>query len=211
MATAGVSMGLPNLRRVDILPRMKHQWVAYAIVAVLSIGAGVAIAGAPSSSNVAPTIVVAALPATTVQPTTTVAEVAATDPVVPTSTDAPTTTVAPATTVAPEPTTTVPEPVPDRSEVAVVVANGADIGGIASATANDLEDLGYVGVRVRDGTDIVPLTIVYYVDGFELSAARLAIDLGLEPSAILPIADAPDIIGELQDGSLLAYLGSDQG
>ena len=69
---------------------MKHQWLAYVIVGLLSIGAGVAIAGLPNNVPVDATIV---------PPTTTEAPA----PTVPTTTTPDTTT--PETT---EPETTVP-------------------------------------------------------------------------------------------------------
>ena len=48
---------------------MKHQWLAYAVVAILSIGAGVAIAGLPDSVPESETIIP---PSTTVRPEPTV-------------------------------------------------------------------------------------------------------------------------------------------
>ena len=72
---------------------MKHQWMAYVIVALLSIGAGVAIAGLPNNVSVDATIVA---PSTTEPPATTVptTEVSATTDV-PQTTDAPETTEVP--------------------------------------------------------------------------------------------------------------------
>lgn len=199
---------------------MKHEWVVYAVLAVLSVGAGLAIAGLPSSPPVDPTIVV---PDSTLPPvetdageTTVVTEVAVTEPTSTTIAES-TTSVAETTTTEALPetttttsTTTVP-PLPERSTVDVVVANGANIGGIASATASRLEELGYVDVRPTDGTEIVFFTIVYYVDDALPLAERLAADLDLPATSIAPLAEAPDIIGDLQGESLLVYLGSDQG
>jgi hypothetical protein len=63
---------------------MSHQWWGYLVVALLSIGAGVAIAGGPNNVPVAPTIVA---PNTTVAPVETVPETT-----VPRETTAPSTT-----------------------------------------------------------------------------------------------------------------------
>lgn len=190
---------------------MRHQWVVYAIVAALGLGVGLAIAGIPSSESVDPTIVVAAESPAAV-PESTVVEVTTTETAAET-TVAPTTTLAPSTTAAPETTTTVaPEPVlPERSALSVVVANGANIGGLASRTSSDLEDLGYVNVVATDGTDIVLGTTVYFAVGLEGSAARLAVDLGLDPTAIAPIENAPEITGDFPGAQLLGYLGADLG
>ena len=190
---------------------MKHEWLADLIVAVLCILAGLAIAGLPNSASVDATIVV---PETTVapepEPIPTTLPPVVTDPP---ETTAPPTTQPPATTEAPTTTTTVAEPpLPDRSELAVVVANGADIGGIAGDTAAALQVIGYVDVSATDGTEIAPFTVVYFVEGFEPSAVRLAVDLGIDPGAIGPIENAPEVLGtNVDDADLLAYLGIDQG
>jgi hypothetical protein len=189
---------------------MKHQWLAYVIVAILSIGAGVAIAGLPDDVPVDATIVV---PVTTGSPETTLATTATTTTTVaPETTAVPTTEVSTTTTAA---TTTVSAttttlPLPDRSEIATAAANGSGLQGSASRMADFLETLGYVDVTRHDGTEIVDLTIVYYADGFEESAARMAEDLDLLPEFIAPIAEAPPIfnIGLVQ---LLAYVGLDRG
>ncbi len=190
---------------------MKHQWVAYAIVALLSVGAGVAIAGLPNNEPVDPTIIP---PTTTERPTPTLATTtipATTSTSAPPATTgapattAPDTSVAPSTTVAP---TTVPE-LPPRSDFSVAVANGADIGGIATATADQLESLGYVDVAALDGTQIVEFTVVYFAPGLEAAAIRLADDLGANPDLRAPLNEAPPVNGS-NDVQLLAYLGQDR-
>ncbi|MEM9517155.1 MAG: LytR C-terminal domain-containing protein [Actinomycetota bacterium] len=184
---------------------MKHQWVAYAIVALLSVGAGVAIAGLPNNEPVDPTIIP---PTTTEPPTPTLATT--TLPATTTTTPATTTTV-PETTDAPTtvaPTSTVPE-LPPRSDLSVAVANGADVGGIATATAEQLETLGYVDVTALDGTVIADFTVVYFTPGLEAAAIRFAEDLGANPVLRAPLSEAPPVDG-LGDVQLLAYLGQDR-
>lgn len=191
---------------------MKHQWVAYVIVALLSIGAGVAIAGLPDNVPVDATII---------PPTTTVAP----EPTAPTTLP-PTTTTAPETTEpdTTEPQTTEPEPdtsesettepelgaIPERGEIIVAAANGANVAGAASVIATRLETIGYVGVVLRNGTDIVELTTVYFADGFEGSALRLAEDLDLLPEFVAPIEDAPNVPDLAADTELLVYIGLDR-
>lgn len=188
---------------------MKHQWLAYVIVGLLSIGAGVAIAGLPDNVPVDATIVP---PTTTEAPT----------PTVPETTVAPTTT-APPTTTEPdttEPETTEPETtdpddsetvqLPERSELTVVAANGANIAGAAIRAVTRLEELGYVDVVTRNGTDIVELTTIYFAEGFEDAALRLSDDLDLLPDFVEPIEDAPSVTGLPADTELLAYIGIDR-
>ena len=188
---------------------MKHQWVAYLIVALLSIGAGVAIAGLPDDVPVDATII---------PPTTTVAP----EPTAPTTTVPPTTapeTIEPDTTEpettepdTSEPETTEPEPgaIPERGEIIVAAANGANVAGAASVIATRLETIRYVDVVVRNGTDIVELTTVYFADGFEESALRLAEDLDLLPEFVAPIEDAPNVPELAADTELLVYIGLDR-
>lgn len=213
---------------------MKHQWVAYAIVAVLSIGAGVAIAGLPNNVPVDPTITApsttapappSTLPPPTTSPPTSAPDTTAapetttpvatpptepgdgdvtttTDPSAPTSTDG--------GVVVPSVTTTTAVPgLPERSELEVAVANGAEVPGIAQRTADSLQAIGYVDVQALDGPVPADATTVYYTEGYRPAAERLAVDLGLSPDAVGPIVGAPPVDG-LLFVQLLAYLGRDR-
>lgn len=188
---------------------MKHQWLAYVVVAFLSVGAGVAIAGVPNDVPVDTTIIA---PETTEPvdqtPESTTTTVPATT-VVPGTTEVTETTVAPTTTTPEETTTTTVAPL-ERSEVAVAVANGAGAQGAAGRAADQLETLGYVDVRIFDGSDVVDLTVVYYIEGFEDEAARMAEDFDLLPEFVAPIEDAPNVVN-LEDEELLLYVGIDRG
>ena len=189
---------------------MKHQWLAYVIVAFLSIGAGIAIAGLPNDVPVDATIVV---PATTEVPETTIATTTTTLTAVPETTATTTvvpTTEAPATTSPESTTTTTTIPLPDRDGVVSAAANGAGAQGAAGRVADQLEALGYVDVDRLDGTEIVDFTIIYYLDGFEEAAARMAADLDLLPEFIAPIDEMPDVL-ELPLVQLVAYVGIDRG
>ncbi len=103
-----------------------------------------------------------------------------------------------------------PGELPERSELSVVAANGANVAGAALRVATRLEAAGYVGVLPRNGTDIVEFTVVYYADGFEDAALRLAADLDLLPDFVAPIEDAPEIIDLPGDIELVAYIGLDR-
>ena len=190
---------------------MKHQWMAYVIVALLSIGAGVAIAGLPNNVPVNATIVP---PTTTERPTPN-----APTTEVPETTTAPTTTdgqetTKPGTT---EPETTEPETtdsvalgISERSELTVVVANGAGIAGTAARNVVRLTELGYTDVTSRDGVETFEFTTIYYADGFEAVALRMANDLQLLPEFVAPLTDAPEVLGLPVDLQLLAYIGVDR-
>jgi hypothetical protein len=190
---------------------MKHQWLAYVIVALLSIGAGVAIAGLPDNSSADATIV---LPTTTVPPETTVAET--TEPTETTETPQttePTETTEPVESTTTSTTSTVPDttvPLVDRADLSVVTANGSGRQGTATAIAVRLEAVGYVDVRPRNGTDVVDLTIVYYAEGFEEAAVRLAADLDLVEGSVARLADAPEVLDLPAGTELVAYVGLDR-
>ena len=190
---------------------MKHQWMAYVIVALLSIGAGVAIAGLPNNVPVNATIVP---PTTTERPT----------PTAPT-TEVPETTAAPTTTDGQEttkPGTTEPETtelgttdsvalgISERDELTVVVANGAGIAGTAARNVVRLTELGYTDVTSSDGVETFEFTTIYYTDGLEAVALRMANDLQLLPEFVAPLTDAPEMLSLPADLQLLAYIGVDR-
>lgn len=203
---------------------MKTQVWVYIVVAVLSAGAGVAIAGLPSSTPREPTII----PPTTTETTTPSVEESAAvfEPVAsddestdvepegtadagdeePVATEPTTTSIAETTTTTTTTTTTLP--LPERSVFPVAVANGSGGAGIASSGAAELVELGYDGVRALDGDEIVELSIVYYGPDLERLAVRLATDLGLADDRIAELDGAPSV-PSLQDEPLLVYLGLD--
>jgi hypothetical protein len=185
---------------------MKHQWLAYLVVALLSIGAGVAIAGLPDNTPVDATII----PPTTTSSTTTTTEAPAPTTTVASTTVPDTTETSEPETSAPETTDSVPAELPERSELAVVAANGANVAGAALRMATQLEELGYVDVLPLNGSDIVEFSVVYYADGFEEAALRLADDLGLLAEFVAPLDDAPAVADLPDDTELLVYVGRDR-
>lgn len=195
---------------------MKHQWLAYLIVALLSIGAGVAIAGLPDNATVDATIVT---PTTTVPAPPTSDFTATTEPVAttPSTTESadttPETTDPPAvasTTTAAATTTTVAPDLPPRSDFFTIVANGANVAGAAARNIEVLQPLGYTDIAPRNGTGVAELTIIYHTEGLEDAAVRLADDLDLLPEFVAPLADAPEVIDLPTDVQLLAYIGLDR-
>ena len=188
---------------------MKHQWVAYVIVALLSIGAGVAIAGLPNNVPVDATIIP---PTTTEAPEPTVPETTEPEPVETTEPEQTTTTTSTTTTTTEPPVeTTEPEPgLPDPASVAVVAVNGSDIAGTASRMVDRLEGFGFTNAVPRDGTEIRELTWVYYEEGFDGTAAEIAEALDLLPDFIAPIGESPQV-QDLPDAvDVIVYVGIDR-
>jgi hypothetical protein len=194
---------------------MKNQWLAYVIVGLLSIGAGVAIAGLPDNVPVDATIVP---PTTTVAADPTLPETTAATTTVPPTTEpeatAATTTTGVSTTVpdTTEPDTTDPVAgdLPDRGELFTIVANGSNISGAASRNVERLRAIGYTDIAPRNGTTIFEFTTIYFADGLEAEALRLAEDLELLPDFVAPLIDAPEVLDLPEDVQLLAYIGLDR-
>lgn len=198
---------------------MKTRVWVYLVVAVLSVGVGVAIAGAPNSVPRASTI---AAPATTSAPAppppegsaATTSEASTTTS--PDEPDTTSTTTEPATP--PEPTTSVsststtvgPAALPNRADVDVSVVNGARIDGVATRAATALEALGYVDVAPFDGSDVLEVSVVYAAQGSQEVAARLADEAGLAPGLVRPIDEIPPI-DEVVGADVVVYLGRDVG
>jgi hypothetical protein len=188
---------------------MKHQWLAYVIVGLLSIGAGVAIAGLPENVPVDATIVP---PTSSEVPATTVADTTVPDTTVPETTESGTSepsTTEPDTTD-PDTTGSVPDGLPARGELNVAAVNGANVAGTASRAAARLAEIGYVDVLPRDGTEIVEFTVIYFAAGFDEAALRLADDLDLLPDFVEPIDAVPEIADLPADIELVAYIGIDR-
>ena len=190
---------------------MKHQWLAYVVVGVLSIGAGVAIAGLPNNVPVDATIIP---PTTTEAPepatatTTTVPATTVPATTTPDTTDPDTADLAAATD--PDTADSVPAELGERSTIVVAAVNGANVVGIALREAIELDDLGYVDVLPLNGTDIEEVTTVFFAAGFEEAALRMADDFDLPPESVAPIEVSPSVPGLSADIELLVYIGRDR-
>lgn len=193
---------------------MKTQVWVYIVVAVLSLGAGVAIAGVPQAVDRAPTI----QPRSNTTTNTTSAvppleasenegdEDAALGDDETVTTDAPVETTATTTTST---TTTTTVPLAERDALNVAVANGAAVGGAASSGSVSLETAGYTGITMYDGTEIRGLTIVFAAEGLQAEAERLAEEIGIDLDLIFPIESTPDVGSSIENVELMVYLGRD--
>jgi hypothetical protein len=95
------------------------------------------------------------------------------------------------------------------SQIRLVVANGTDYQGLAKLVSDQLVAAnGYVGLDPKNSTNgqTVALTTVYYADGYQLDASRIAEALGKE--RILPMP-SPAPVDDLQDANILVELGAD--
>jgi len=96
------------------------------------------------------------------------------------------------------------------AEVRVLVANGTNVSGAASAIKEVLvSDQGYNGLApVNDTSEEVPTeTVVYYANGYELDAINIAVIINVKNNilampAVLPVTD-------LNEANILVLLGSD--
>ena len=206
---------------------MKTPWWIYVIVGLIAGLAGIAIAGLPDGTPVSETIVVRPSTAKTTTASTTTTPITTTTSSSTTTTENSTTTQ-PDTTVDTSPPAAgsaaaappsadaaaeaVDQPLVAEADLFVVVANGAGAAGLAARTTETLRAIGYVDAVATDGTETVDATTVYFDNGLEREAARLAVDLGLAPATTAALADAPGIEGTASSGALLiAYLGRDYG
>lgn len=176
---------------------MKRSWLVLAALVVVGGLAGIAIAGRPTSIDTA-----VIRPATTVESTPT--SPASTTSVVPSTTSAP----AAATTSTNTPTTSTTEPTVDRAALKLLVANGANRPGIASATADRLISLGYEGAQAVNALRTSDVTTVFMRPGFELAAAAVAADLNLTADRVQPLP-AEAITDRDSDGHVIVVIGGD--
>lgn len=102
-----------------------------------------------------------------------------------------------------EPTVSQPKP---AAEVTVRVGNGARRAGVAGTGTSVLEAAGYRTLAPRNAPTM-NAGVVYYTEGFDGNAAQVAGILGMAPTAIAPMPDAPPV--PLEGANVLAILGSD--
>lgn len=114
-----------------------------------------------------------------------------------------------ATTSTTSTTSTVADTLRSRTELAVMVANGNSTPGSASRWATQLVELGYAQPRVSNTAQTTEW-VIYYAEGFEGEAQRLATDLAdndlpITPSTA-PLSEAPETDPAFQ-GQILLVVG----
>lgn len=108
------------------------------------------------------------------------------------------------TEVGPEATT--PEPGSARSQISVMVLNGAGKAGLASSVANELADRGYKKVQTGNAKSPCSRTTIYYAGGDSSQAGLVAADLrGAEE----PILEKDDDLVSGYGVDVVTILGAD--
>jgi len=98
-----------------------------------------------------------------------------------------TTTTEPATTAPPATTTSAaPAAPPARDEIKLAVLNATDLQGAAGRAADEAEALGYAGVTAGNAPTTTAPNTVYYRQGQEAAAQRVATDLQVDQVSALP-------------------------
>jgi hypothetical protein len=175
-------------------------WPYAAGAAALALVAGVVIAGPPSSSD--PLVL---------GPQT--AEVSQTEPPLPPASSAPSTSTTTADTASEPPvlvavpprddeptgelgavattTTVAADTTLERSDIDLVVANGARLAGLAGSMSDSLGELGYADIHVGNAIEPADTTVVYFAPGFKDEALRLIADLDLPDARLVELPDSP--------------------
>jgi hypothetical protein len=93
------------------------------------------------------------------------------------------------------------------SDVSVLVANGADIRGLGSKTAETLQGLGYNTLTAVDATKALDATQVQYAEGYQAEARAIALTLGLASTAVVAL-NSP-AVPDTQGANVIVLLGAD--
>lgn len=211
---------------------MRRSWPFIVAVAAVGALAGAAIAGKPSTVD--PMIIDPAQVTTTTiatlatsadgegasAATTTLADVSSLAPVPPTtvasavttSTEAATTTTgtsaANTSTTTSATSDTSDDGSADGTDARLVVANADGRFGLARRITDLLDGLGYTDITPTDTTARLGATVIYYRDGFDDTAQRLAGEIGAPNAIVAPLPDAPTT-GIDDQGDIIILLGGD--
>ncbi len=97
------------------------------------------------------------------------------------------------------------------AEVRVLVANGTDVGGAASAIREVLiSDQGYNGLPPVNATseEVPEFSFVYYANGYELDARNVGLIINVDSTNVIPMPAALPV-ADLAEANILVLLGSD--
>ena len=119
-----------------------------------------------------------------------------------------TTTRRPGLTTVPQATTTT-APARAKGDVRVLVANGSNIRGLATATSTHLRNLGWGTLTPADATAQVDKTAVQFADGYEAEAREIAASLSLPAAVVGRLNQPPVAAADLGDAKVLVLLGAD--
>jgi len=97
------------------------------------------------------------------------------------------------------------------AEVRVLVANGTDVGGAASAIREVLiSDQGYNGLPPVNATseEVPEFSFVYFANGYELDARNVGLIINVDSTNVIPMPAALPV-ADLAEANILVLLGSD--
>lgn len=94
------------------------------------------------------------------------------------------------------------------SKVPVVVANGSNVTGAAGSISTQLQAAGWQVLPAENATSNVTASVVYYVAGFQPSAAAIAKLLGVPASGVQPLTSAAPL-GAVGAADVAVVVGPD--
>ncbi len=97
------------------------------------------------------------------------------------------------------------------AEVRILVANGTDFSGAASAVRDVLiSDQGYNGLPPVNATseEVPEFSFVYYANGYELDARNVGLIINVDSANVIPMPAALPV-ADLSEANILVLLGSD--
>lgn len=106
-------------------------------------------------------------------------------------------------------TSTTPQARP-KSEVKVLVANGAGVRGLGAATTNALKNVGYATLAAVDAVPAsVDKTSIQYAEGYEAEAREIAQTVNQPATVVTPLNSPPVAPADLGDAKVVVVLGVD--
>ena len=111
------------------------------------------------------------------------------------------------TTVPAQPTTTARTR--PKTEVQVLVANGAGVRGLGAATTAELRRLGWPTLTPTDATGSVEKTGIQFAEGYEAEAREVAVALSLPATVVTRLASPPVAAADIGEAKVIVILGLD--
>jgi hypothetical protein len=105
-------------------------------------------------------------------------------------------------------TTSTTGPVKPVNEVKALVANGSGVKGAAGNMSEQLKQAGYVVLPETNSNERVQTTTIYFAEGFQREAVRLAETVGTNAQAAQALP-APAPVADTAGTNLLVVLGPD--
>lgn len=105
-------------------------------------------------------------------------------------------------------TTETTVPVKTPAEVTVIVLNGTSVSGAAGKYSTAIGSAGYQMLEPGDASTKIPVTAVFFTQGFEREAAAVALAAGA-PATVTPAALPAPPPGEVGAANVVVVIGAD--